>query len=162
VNHELVTPVLALLGTLLVAALGFYQWKKQNANPNRDANAAARREAYEGLWKRLEEINLELRKTTREEAASLSNQLRSINEYFLSHSLYFDDADQAIIDRYVRALHLVRSLIDKSDDPALKEKYHTTGSYDPAPLQELVAATEEMEKCRAIIKEKARKIAASV
>jgi hypothetical protein len=161
VNHELITPVLALLGTLLVAALGFYQWKKQNANPNRGANAAARREAYEGLWKRLEQVNLDLRKKT-EKAPSLSDQLRSINEYFLSHSLYFDDADQEIIDKYVRALHLVRSVIDKSDDPALKEKFHTTGSYDPGPLQELVAATEEMEKYRAIIKEKAQKVAGFV
>jgi hypothetical protein len=160
VTHEFIAPVLGLLGTLLVAALGFYEWKRQHANPNRDANAAARREAYEGLWKRLEEINLELR-MTRDQTPSLSDQLRGINEYFIGHSLYFEDADQIIIDKYVRALHYVRSVIDETDDAYVKESYHTTGSYDMKPLQELVAATEEMKRYRAIIKDKARRVADS-
>ena len=92
-NHEFIAPGLALLGTLVAAALGFYQWRKQSANANRAANAAARREAYEGLWQRLEEINLDLRKS-RDKVPSLTHDLSSINAYFLAHSLYFDDADQ--------------------------------------------------------------------
>jgi uncharacterized protein YPO0396 len=154
---EFIAPALALLGTLLVAALGFYQWKKQSANPNRNANAAARREAYDGLWKRLEEINLELRRT-RDGVPSLTEQLRSINEYFIAHSIYFDDADQTLIDKYVHALHYVRSAIDKTEDESAKKNYHMTGAFDPKPIQDLVSATDEMEKYRAIIKEKARKI----
>ena len=159
-DHEFIAPLLALFGTAGVATLGFYQWRKQRANPNRDANAAARREAYEGLWKRLEEINLELRRT-RDGIPSLSAQLQSINEYFIAHSLYFDDADQIIIDKYVNALHYVRSVVDKTDDAYVKEQYHMTGSFDQKPILDLLAATKEMETYRAIIKEKARKVAAS-
>lgn len=160
-NHELIAPILALIGTLLVALLGFYQWKKQNANPNRAANAAARRAAYEGLWKRLEEVNLELREL-RSEAPSLGDQLRSINEYFIGHSLYFDDADQEIIDKYVSALHVVRSVIDQSEDTKLKERYCDTMSFARTDISPLVVASEEMEKYRGIIKEKAKKVAATV
>jgi hypothetical protein len=159
VDHQLITPGLALIGTLLVALLGFYQWRKQNANPNRAANAAARRDAYEGLWKRLEEINLELRKTG-SKPPSLSDQLRSINEYFLGHSLYFDDADQAIIDKYVSALHIVRSAIDESGDAKVEEDYNTTGSFNPSKFMPLIEATEEMQKYRSIIKAKAEKVVA--
>jgi hypothetical protein len=161
VNHDLIAPVLALAGTLLVASLGFYQWKRQNANPNRAANAAARRAAYEGLWQRLEQINLDLRKT-RSEIPILSNQLHSINEYFLSHSIYFDDADQAVIDKYVSALHRVRSIIDKSDDSNLKESFRLTGAHDRDDLDELYEATKEMQKYRTVIKEKAQKVAGTV
>lgn len=160
-NRDLVTPLLALFGTLLVAALGFYQWKKQNANPNRAANAAARREAYEGLWKRLEAINLELR-NTRQKPPSLSDQLHSINEYFIGHSLYFDDADQAVIAKYVSALHRVRLIIDAVDNAELKETFRLTGSYDSDRLDELLRATEEMTKYREVIKEKAQKVAGAM
>jgi hypothetical protein len=38
-----------------------------------------------------------------------------------------DDADQAIIDKYVSALHVVRSVINQSDDANLKAKYTETG-----------------------------------
>jgi hypothetical protein len=161
VNHDWIAPGLALLGTLLVAALGFYQWKKQNANPNRAANAAARREAYEGLWKRLEAINLELR-NTRQKPPSLSDQLHIINEYFIAHSLYFDDADQVIIDKYVSALHRVRSMIDEADNADLREGYRLTGPVNTARLDQLFKATQEMEKHREVIKEKARKVAGTV
>jgi hypothetical protein len=67
-----------------------------------------------------------------------------------------------IIDKYVRALHRVRSIVDKADDTDLKENYNMTGDYCLAPLQDLLEATEEMEKYRSIIKEKAQKFAASV
>jgi hypothetical protein len=161
VDFQRYAPLVALLGTVLVAAIGFYQWRKQNANPNRAANASARRDAYEGLWKRLEELNLELRKTD-DRIPSLNDQLRIINEYFLSHSLYFDNADQAIINKYVAALHVVRSTIDDSGDSDLREAYSKTGAFDTSKIMPLVKAREEMEKYRAIIKEKAMKVAGSV
>jgi len=142
VNHELITSVLALAGTLLVALLGFYQWRKQNANPNRAANAATRRDAFEGLWERLEQINMDLRKT-RSEIPSLEGQLHSINEYFLGHSLYFDDQDQVTINNYVGALHRVRAIIDRDGDDQMNEQYRLTGPIDIRGLEELRAATRE-------------------
>ena len=160
-NHELITSLLALAGTLLVALLSFYQWRKQNANPNRAANAAARRDAFAGLWERLEQINMDLRKT-RSEIPSLDGQLHSINEYFLGHSLYFDDEDQVTINNYVGALHRVRAIIDRDGDDQMNEQYHRTGRIDIRGLEELRAATNEMEKYRAIIKEKAQKVASLV
>jgi hypothetical protein len=56
----------------------------------------------------------------------------------------------------------VRSVIHQSDDATLKAKYSETGPFDPSKVAQLVTATEEMEKYRAIIKEKARKAAGSV
>jgi hypothetical protein len=161
VDHQFIAPALALIGTLLVALLGFYQWRKQNANPNRAANAAARRDAYEGLWKRLEEINLGLRKSDNQ-IPGLSDQLRSINEYFLGHSLYFDDEDQVIINKYVSALHVVRSIINESGDASVKEEYLDTRPGNTAKIMPLIKASEEMQKYRVIIKEKVMKVAGSV
>jgi hypothetical protein len=84
---------MALFGTLAVGSLGFYQWKKQNSNANRTANAAAKREAYDGLWQRLEQINLDLRKTE-EKRGNLLERLQGVNTYFLTHSLYFADDEE--------------------------------------------------------------------
>lgn len=52
-------------------------------------------------------------------------------------------------------------MVDKTDDAQVKENYRMTGSFDPRPLHDLAAATKEMERYRAIIKEKARKVANS-
>ena len=104
---------------------------------------------------------MDLRKT-RSEIPSLDGQLHSINEYFLGHSLYFDDEDQVTINNYVGALHRVRAIIDRDGDDQMNEQYHRTGRIDIRGLEELRAATNEMEKYRAIIKEKAQKVASLV
>jgi hypothetical protein len=50
----------------------------------------------------------------------------------------------------------------QSNDANLKAKYSQTGAFDTSKVSQLVTATEEMEKYRALIKEKARKVAGSV
>jgi hypothetical protein len=160
VDHQLIAPALALLGTALVAAVGFYQWRKQNANPNRAANAAARRDAYEGLWKRLEEINLELR--NKGSHSPLRTHQHSINEYFIRHSLYFEEPDQVVIEQYIHALHRLRSAVDKAGRADVREHYEDTGAFPMSDIAPLLTAVEEIERYRNIIKAKVQKVAGSV
>ena len=154
-------PVFALLGTLIVALVGFYQWKKQHSNPNRAANAAARREAYEGLWQRLEQINLDLREQ-RETNPELSQRLREINTYFISHSLHFDDADQLLINEYVAAMNLQRQKIFTAGDEDVASAFAATWTTIPPTLDaEINAASEQVRALRAKVKALVQRVAGS-
>ena len=56
----------------------------------------------------------------------LAINLQSINEYFIGHSLYVDDTDEAIIDKYVSALHVVRADAE-STSPYKSRKAYLSG-----------------------------------
>jgi hypothetical protein len=160
----LAAPILALAGTLAVAVLGFYQWRKQNANPNRAVNAAAQRAACEELWQRLEEINLMLRKGGDANPA-LNTQIREVNTLFISKSLYFDDKDQEVIIEYISALNFLREKVYASGDKNIMDEYANTTSnlakYS-VPSPEIAAAFERVDELRKTIKKKIQRVAASV
>jgi hypothetical protein len=154
-------PVLALVGALVGATLGLYQWRKQYANPNRAANAAARREAYEGLWQKLEDINLGLR-TRRDRNPKLFNELRDVNTYFIQHSLYFADEEQRSIDEYIRAMGRLREKVFASGDADVTSAFALTANPGFAARdQEILSAAEDVERLRKKIKKMIQRVAAS-
>lgn len=156
------TPYFALIGTLAVALLGFYQWRKQNLNPNRAANAAGRREAYEGLWQMLEKINLELREHS-ESNPNLFKKLREVNTYFISRSLHFDDGDQALINEYITAMGVLREKIYTSDDADVSGAFRSTMAEVPiAQDAAITKAAEDVKRLRAKVKSKVQRVAGSV
>jgi hypothetical protein len=154
-------PVIALAGTLIVALLGFYQWRKQYANANRAANAAARREAYASLWQKLEEINLDLRQQG-DKNPSLFERLRAMNAFFLANSLYFEDRDQPLINDYIAAMDRLREKIFTSDDSDATSAFRMTMNPRFAGLEaEIEEAVEQVERLRAKLKKKVQQVAAS-
>jgi hypothetical protein len=156
------TPVVALIGTLAVAMLGFYQWRKQYSNANRAANAAGRREAYEGLWQKLEQINLDLREQ-RDNNPRLFQRLREINTYFITHSLHFDDKDQPLINDYIASMSLLREKIYTSEDTDVTSAFAITlGGIPRTRDAEIKAAAEQVERLRAKVKKKVQGVAASL
>ena len=156
------TPVIGLVGTLVVALLGFYQWRRQASNANRSANAAKRREAYEGLWQKLEQINLDLRERQADNP-SLFHRLREVNTYFVSQSLYFDDKDQVLINQYIAAMSRLREKIFTSDDANVTSVFRATMLALPVKLDnEIREAADEVDRLRVEIKSKVQRVAATV
>jgi hypothetical protein len=156
------TPVIALIGTLIVAFLGFYQWKRQYWNANRAANAAGRREAYEGLWQKLEQINLDLREQ-RDSNPNLYERIREINTYFISHSLHFEDDDQPLINDYIATMSLLREKIYTSGDEDVTSVFQRTWIGIPPTLDaEIKQAAEQVARLRAKVKRKVQRVAASI
>lgn len=154
-------PIIALTGTLLVALLGFYQWKKQYSNPNRAANAAGRREAYENLWRKLEEINLDLREQ-RDGNPGLFERLTEINKFFLAHSLYFEDRDQALINDYIAAMHILRENIYTAGSEEAVSAFRATMNPSFSIVEEEIKeALQRVQELRAKLKKKVQQVAAA-
>jgi hypothetical protein len=156
-----VDALIALVGTLVVALIGFYQWRRQYSNPNRAVNSAARREAWAGLWERLERINLDLR-SDEEKNPSLFDQIREVNEFFMAHSLYFDDRDQPLIVAYIVALNTLRQQVYTADDANVPHAFSQTIINVAARDSRIVAAQDEVQRLRSKIKSKAQRNAADM
>ena len=120
-----VGPVLGLIGTLLVAALGFYQWRKQRSNPNPSEIAASRKSAAEAIWAKLEEINIAVRVTPNPQDLNLDSLKTEANVAFLKNSLYLNDDVQTLIKSYVESLFHVADLVRELKSPAASE-WNTT------------------------------------
>lgn len=155
-------PLIAVAGTLIVALLGFYQWRKQYSNPNRAANAAGKREAYESLWQKLEEINLDLREQ-RDSNPSLYERLTEINRFFLAHSLYFEDRDQALINDYIAAMHVLREKIYTSGSEDAVSVFRATMNPSFSIVEgQVKEAVEQVQELRAKLKKKVQQVAANL
>jgi hypothetical protein len=147
-----VGPLLGLLGTVLVASIGLYQWRKQQSNPNRAAVADARRKAAETLWSKLEEINIVLR----EEHATSKETLRALqkeaNSTFLKNSLYLDDTTQQLVKSYVESLSRVASMIQDQGSAAAEEWENTNIMPAVSASPKLAAALGDAASRRELVK----------
>jgi len=153
--------LLGLAGTLLVALLGFYQWRRQQERSRREEYTASKRKAYEGLWNMLEEVNLQLRENKGNNPA-LHAQLKSANTFFLQHSLYLDESEQDLINKYIAALHRLRTAIYTSGDEDVTDVWRVTGSGIPTDLdRELGDAAKEVSLLREKIKSRVREVVSS-
>lgn len=115
--QSLAAPLIALAGTLTVALIGLYQWRKQHSKPNRTSIAESRRKAVEALWSKAEEINLALRFFGEDaRMIDVASDVRSLNELFLKNSLYLDDSVQRHLAEYVRLLHKVSASMEEYNE----------------------------------------------
>jgi hypothetical protein len=153
--------LIAAGGVVAVGVLTFISSKKQFWNPNRAANAAAKRIAYEGLWKLLEHINLSLRQFDAR-YKSCAQQLKEVNTYFIENSLHFDDVDQKMIGDYIKDLNRVQeALIAFGDDKDLKD-YQSTGQFSSIGARDYISAMSDADELRVKIKIKVQKVAGAM
>jgi hypothetical protein len=144
-----VGPLLALLGTLAVAGLGFYQWRRTAANQGRAAIAESRRKAAEAVWSKLEEANLALREGVG--GSALLTLRKEVNATFLKNSLYLDDEAQRAVAKYVEALVHVGSLL-KGDHSSMAEEWSNTAWPIASEGSEAAAALREVRRQRSHVK----------
>lgn len=154
---DVVPALLALTGALVAAILAHRRWGKE---PQRSAESAyedAKRAAYKTLWDRLEEVNLALREDSGNNS-SLFESLKQINTLFIRNSVYLDEADHALVVRYVEALHRWRSAVYTSGDEDVVSAFAKTWPGIPANLDtEIGQANRNAAELRATLLDRVRK-----
>jgi hypothetical protein len=139
---------------LIVALLGFYQWRKQQERTRRTEFIAAKRNVCEGFWNTLEEINLRFRESTGSNP-QLFEQIKSANVYFLKHSLYFEDEEQAPINKDIEALERFRAALYAPGNEDVASVWEQTCEEFPVELdKELTRLDGEVQGLRQAIKSK--------
>jgi len=147
-SAQLAQPLLALLGTIVVAGLAFYQWRKQHSDPKRTAAAEASRSAHERLWQQLEDVQLRLREAQSDAGGNASSALlKEVNIFFLRNSLYFDEKDQVLVNDYVKALTELNAVMAQADEDTRRDWQNSVAVWShsiPGPTS-VVLAPEQVQ-----------------
>jgi hypothetical protein len=121
------TALIALVGTLLVALLAFYQWRKRSQLDNASSIALSRKQAIERLWQKSEQISMDLRNSD-DPVDSINDRIKELNELFLLESLYLHDDEQSLFADYIRALARLKRAIHASGDAEALNAFQQTGA----------------------------------
>jgi hypothetical protein len=112
---------LGLLGTLVVAFLGYRQWKKQQDLARYGGFLSDRQTAYKELWQKLEVVHLSVRSEEFHEQ-EFHELVRAVNVHLIQAGLHLDRGEKKRVNDYLVALgDLGRLLADSAATSAKAE-----------------------------------------
>jgi len=135
----LLPAILGFLGTLLVAFLGYRQWKRQHSLTRAGSVLAEKQSAYKTIWGKLEAVHLFVRSERFNQSRYLE-LVREVNVEMMQSGLLLERGDKALVNDYLQALRVLAETIDQQADESLRNDVRDT-LYTTAELP-----TEVMEK----------------
>ena len=131
---------LGLLGTLVVAFLGYRQWKKQQDLARYGGFLTERQNAYKELWQKLEAVHLSVRTDVfREE--NFHDLVRAVNVHLIHSGLHLDRGEKKRVNDYMVALGNLGRLLGSNEATSAKSKalesLHDTAEIPPEVLLEV-------------------------
>jgi hypothetical protein len=142
--------LLAFLGTIFGLWLGHRRWSSEFQMKKRRAFDARRHEAYDQLWKILENAHIAIR-TGRPETSAVQALEQEINSFRLRNAILLDASDSELSTRYFNSIVALSKEIAKSGSRKLTKQYQSTGLFgeaDVAKINDLVKANEDTSRLR--------------
>lgn len=125
-------PALALIGTIVVALLGYRQWKKQQDLARYGGFLAERQAAYKDLWEKLEAVHLSVRSQSFREK-EFHELVRAANVHMIKAGLHLDRGEKKRVNDYLAALGNLGRLLEQSAATDAKSQAQRT-LHDTAAL----------------------------
>jgi len=130
--------VLGLIGTLIVALLGYRQWKKQQDLARYGGFLTERQTAYKELWRKLEAVHLSVRSEEFREG-DFRKLVREVNVYLIDSGLHFDPGEKKRVNDYMAALGNLGKVLAESAASDTKAQAQQS-LYDTTEIPEAVLA----------------------
>lgn len=152
-----------IAGSLLVVGVGGLVWlgtrRRRLGPPPSPEFVAFRRQAYQGLWNRMEKLHTDLRRGSIP-PGSVVERVGEVNAFVLQHGVHIDQDDAALVDRYLKALVALKQAAAAAGTEA-EADLATTGSFsidvvNQAP--ELARLDEEARALREELREKVKSL----
>lgn len=147
---KLIVALIGLIGTLVVAYVGYRQWRITRRESARQDVTKVRRQTYEALWKLVEKTHVELRRNP-DELQHLPERIAEINAYVLENEVYLADGDHALVNRYLQALGEMVSWVRRQGDPATSMLMSATAEI-PREALAVVRAFELRDELKARVR----------
>lgn len=123
-NNSWLAPVLGLAGTVVVAALGYYQWRRTDKQ-RRDREFNQKRAAtLQTLVERMQGLQLVSRNRT-VQRAGLEAQKKQLNEFLIENRLWLKPKDEELARSYLDALIAINTAMDSAPNEDLDVFYAT-------------------------------------
>ena len=155
-----VPAIIALVGTIMTAAIGYNQWKRQHDTTLTNTYTTERQAAYKELWTKLEEVHVKVRinDVTQQDFDKLLND---VNSFVMKHSLYLSHEDQILANTYLEAVYKFTKLVRESKDEAAERQMYATAALSVDEFQrgrEINLLAKEADRIRNTIVERFRQI----
>lgn len=137
--------LIALLGTILTAFLGYRQWKKTQ-QASRQANfLQEKQQTYKALWEMVENVHVHLR-TKEAEPKQFREMLTEVNSFILQKSIYLDPDIHQWTNEYLNCVRDLKAAVAASGNPAAQQDFAVTAIGLPADSPSLRELAVLMEK----------------
>jgi hypothetical protein len=144
---------LGLVGTLIVAFLGYRQWKKQQDLARYGGFLSERQTAYKDLWKKLEVAHLSVRSEEFREN-NFNELVRAVNVHLIHVGLHLDPGEKERVNDYLTALgNLGRLLANAAATSAKNEAQRSLYNTDTIP-KEILAQVAGLRDAYSAVEEK--------
>lgn len=150
-------PALGLLGTVIVAFVGYRQWRKQQDQVRYGNFLADRQAAYKQLWQKLEAVHLNVRSKCFQEA-EFNALVRDVNVHLIQAGLLLDQGEKKRVNEYMEALSNLGKLLDNAAATEAREEVrrslYDTGEIAPEIMSQVAGlrdAYARVEVCRGTV-----------
>jgi hypothetical protein len=155
---KIILPALiGLLGTLVVAFIGYRQWKRQHALSRAASVLSDKQLAYKTIWNKLEDVHLFVRSEAFDKNRFLE-LARIVNIEMMRSGLLLERGEKGLVNDYLKALEILARNLDSQEDPEVRqevrETFYTTA---PVPIEvtmkarDLHRAYEDVEEQRELL-----------
>ena len=113
-------PALGFVGTVVVAALGYYQWRRTDKRRRAGDFNKTRAAILQTLVERLQQVQLFSRERAGQ-PADLDSQVKGLNEFLIENRLWIEPNETQLARQYMEALAAINSamLTASSEDVEL-------------------------------------------
>lgn len=156
--------IVALLGTVFVAVLGYRQWRKQQDLAHYGRFVQQRQTAYETLWAKLEAVHLTIRSSDFHED-TFHSLVRAVNTHLIQVGLHLDRGEKKRVNDYLESLGALGRLLAESTASEAKTQAKTS-MHDTAVIpidvlaevEGLKVAYDAVEERRQVLIEQFRRV----
>ena len=130
--------VIALVGTLIVAFIGYRQWKGQQRSTGSAPLLAEKRQAYTAVWQKLEVAHLFIRSETFDRQRYLE-LVREVNMEMMQSGLLLEPGEKGVVNSYLVSMETLAKSLDDYEDSAIRddarERMYITADLPPEILE---------------------------
>jgi len=112
-----IAALIALIGTLIVAVIGYRRWDKERQAQRFSRFESDKQDVYKTLWDRVQNVNASLRRG-RVDASGFSELVADLNEFMIRNGAHLDDADQQLVNEYIAAVRSFHEVVSGADSEA--------------------------------------------
>ncbi len=120
-----------------------------------------RRDAYDGLWRVIEQAHVFARSEGPKSASAERRFTADVNAFAMVNGVYIDDADRQLAHEYITGVLQFLANLEAADRPEYREMAMSTASYpsDFGPaVQQLAQESQRIEELRVELRSRVRTV----
>ena len=141
----IVPATIAAVVSLLVAFLGHWQWRRQQAAAAADRYHAERADALKELWNKLNDHSTAAR-IARLDSEQFYRNIQDLNFFLIRRSPFLTESEKDLAHLYLESIYAFRIKVDKSRDKLLPKLWRQLR--DPAESAKSWAQSRPARWCR--------------